>query len=87
MTDETDQAFFDVYLAMITNNAYSRPIFTMDEQGKFKSESTIAWEVSIAEDQGFKPVIVNYSSYNGHFIIFSESTGFTGYFNNYNLEV
>lgn len=87
MQDESDQQFFDIYLATITNNAYSKPIFVIDDFGRSKTESTIAWEMSIAEDQGFTPVLVYFSRHTNHFIIFSNSTGFTGYFNNYNLEV
>jgi hypothetical protein len=87
MDDETQQEYFEIYMSLLTDNAYTSAIFSIDDFGRLKTMAELAWEASIAEDQGFLPVYAMWNDKNPYFIMFSPKTGLTGYFSNYLLEV
>ncbi len=80
MDFESEQEFFEVYLATISNSAYPKAIFSIDDFGRQKTLPEINWEISIAEEQGFTPVIAMWANKMPYFILFSPHTGMTGYF-------
>ena len=86
MYPQSEQELFEVYLALMTNSAYAKAIFSIDSFGKDKTASSLAWEASIAEEQGFVPIFAMFSKKLPYFISFSSETMLTGYYNQSPLE-
>lgn len=75
----TDEEFLEHFLTILTESAYPKMISTLDSQGQKLDQFKIAWNATIAEEQGFHPIIAHAEGQVHYFIMVSKRTGLTGY--------
>lgn len=75
----SDDEFFEIFLAILTDNPYPKMITTLDIHGKPLDAVKTAWAATIAEEQGFNPIIANLADNIPYMVMFSPKTQLVGY--------
>lgn len=79
MENLSDDEFFDSFLTLLSDHPNPKLISSLDSQGQELDMPKIAWQATIAEEQGFMPLISRPSAHITYFITVSPTTGLTGY--------
>lgn len=79
ITAKSDQELMEIMLALIADSAYAKPISYLNKHGKRKSIVELAFDMTLAEEQEFVP-LVSSPSYNvPYYILFTNKTNLIGY--------
>lgn len=76
---KTDDEFFELYLALLNDHPNTKMIAAIDAHGAPIGRLKMAWNATVAEEQGFDPIMAMISSDVPYFIMVSKRTKLTGY--------
>jgi hypothetical protein len=79
MQNLSDDEFYDSFLYLLSGHENPKLISALDSNGQELDIAKIAWQATIAEEQGFMPLISRPSAHITYFITVSPTTGLTGY--------
>lgn len=79
MESFSDQELFEIFIASVANSAYPKLIFSLSVDGTPKTPGELAWEQTIAEEQGFVPLTAYRSKSQNGWVFFSAKTGLVGF--------
>ena len=74
-----DDEFHDVFLCMVAESGNPKLVPTFDEHAQGLTAFQIAWSVSVAEEQGFQPLISTPAHGVNYFIFYGLKSGLVGY--------
>jgi hypothetical protein len=75
-----DEDFREQFLILLTESPYPKLISSMKKDGTKLDINTVAWSMTIAEENNFVPVLVTIGALPTYFIGFCKNTRLTGYF-------
>lgn len=84
---KTDDEFLDMFLTMVANHAYPKLVPTINKHGEPLDSFKISWDASIAQEQGFYPLISSPAHGVNYFVFFCKETLTTGYLSFYPANV
>jgi len=76
---QTDAEFFEMFLWYVNDHSKTKMISTLDSHGQPLDQFKVAWNATLAEEQGFDPVIAHAEGQVDYFIMVSKRTKLTGY--------
>lgn len=75
----SDDEFFEIFLAILTDKPYPKMITNLDIHGKPLDAVKTAWAATIAEEQGFDPIVANLADDIPYLIMVAPQTKLVGY--------
>lgn len=75
----TDDEFMDLYMTYLNDHPNTKMISSIDAHGTPIGRIKTAWHATLAEEQGYDPVIAVVAQDVPYFIMFSKRTKLTGY--------
>lgn len=79
MECSSDEEFFDMFLNLLSDHPYPKYIACVDSNGQGLSQVKSAWAATIAEEQGFLPLLAYPAIHVTYYITVAPQTGLTGY--------
>lgn len=81
----SDQEMYEIMLAIIACSPYAKVIDRKTRKGEDQDLIALAWQMSLAEEQGFEPITSHESENISFSILFSKKSPFTGYIPIYSI--
>lgn len=76
---KTDEEFFEMFLWYVNDHVKTKMISTLDKHGQPLDLFKVSWNATLAEEQGFDPLIAHAEGQVDYFIMISKRTKLTGY--------